>query len=166
MAADVWQRVIRHADIVIWCTHATQAWRQSEAAVWASLPPELHARSLLLLTRMDKILSDRDRARVIKRVESETRGLFNAVLPVSLVRALDAQEGSAAWDDSGAADLLIRIDALVAEVASGVAPRLLSQAAPQEQGAAPEPVAEAPAPRAEPARIVMPTRVRPRPLKS
>ncbi|NND42545.1 MAG: hypothetical protein HKO04_10780, partial [Silicimonas sp.] len=61
MAATVWQRVVHHADIVLWCSHATQAWRQSEAAVWSTMPHELHSSSLLLLTRMDRILSDRDR---------------------------------------------------------------------------------------------------------
>ena len=35
MDPEVWESVIQHADGVIWCTHATQAWRQSEAAVWS-----------------------------------------------------------------------------------------------------------------------------------
>ncbi|MEM9025044.1 MAG: hypothetical protein AAGB22_14960, partial [Bacteroidota bacterium] len=59
MAADVWQRVIHHADIVVWCSHATQAWRQSEAAVWSTMPTSFHEKSLLLLTRMDRILSEK-----------------------------------------------------------------------------------------------------------
>ena len=37
MPSEVWERVLHFADGVIWCTHATQAWRQSEAAVWASV---------------------------------------------------------------------------------------------------------------------------------
>ncbi|MEM6566696.1 MAG: dynamin family protein, partial [Pseudomonadota bacterium] len=55
MGAEVWQRVIGEADIVIWCSHATQAWRQSEAAVWSTMPDNLYDKSLLLLTRMDRI---------------------------------------------------------------------------------------------------------------
>ncbi len=39
MSSDVWERMVPYMDAVIWCTHATQAWRQSEAAVWASMPP-------------------------------------------------------------------------------------------------------------------------------
>src|SRR6056297_2720423 len=75
MAANIWQRVIHNATSVVWCTHATQAWRQSEAAVWDSLPPALHEKSLLLLTRMDKINSGSDRERLLRRVRRETDGL-------------------------------------------------------------------------------------------
>ncbi len=37
MSSEVWERALHLADGVIWCTHATQAWRQSEAAVWATV---------------------------------------------------------------------------------------------------------------------------------
>jgi len=161
MAADVWQRMIHHADVVIWCSHATQAWRQSEAAVWGTMPKELYDRSVLLLTRMDKILSERDQGRVIKRVESETKGLFRKVLPASLIKALSAREGSDVWAQCGATDLVSEVNALVAEVSTG------ERRAPvnTENGTA---VAHdaVDTPKARPARIVMPTRVRPRPLES
>ncbi len=161
MAADVWQRVIHNADIVIWCSHATQAWRQSEAAVWSTMPKELYERSILLLTRMDKILSDRDRMRVIKRVKSETKGLFRDVLPVSLIKAIDAAEGSPEWDECGATDLVSLLNDLVSEVAGG-APRPVHA----DQPASPDNPDAVSAPKAKPARIVMPTRVRPRPLQT
>ena len=119
---------------------------------------------------MDKILSERDRMRVIKRVESETKGLFRKVLPVSLIHALQAEEGSDIWDTSGATDLMVLLHELVDEVAlGGGAPRarqaeVASDAGPGEAagGAAPDAISP---PRAKPARIVMPTRVRPRPLQ-
>ena len=41
MSSDVWERALGEVDAVIWCTHATQAWRQSEAAVWAEMPDEI-----------------------------------------------------------------------------------------------------------------------------
>ena len=168
MAADVWQRVIHHADVVIWCSHATQAWRQSEAAVWSTMPKDFYERSLLLLTRMDKILSERDQGRVIKRVESETKGLFRKVLPVSLIRALEAEEGSEVWNNCGATDLVALLNTLVSEVGNSGARRPAPFAAAPGAGEAPSP--DAPdavsTPRAKPARIVMPTRVRPRPLQS
>ncbi len=164
MAADVWQRVIHHADVVIWCSHATQAWRQSEAAVWSTMPPELYDRSLLLLTRMDKILSDRDRMRVIKRVQSETKGLFRKVLPVSLIKALEAEEGSDVWDASGATELMTTLGELVHQAETGET----QSRTPMVEDESRPLVAEAAVdtPRAKPARIVMPTRVRPRPLQS
>jgi hypothetical protein len=104
MSSEVWQRMISKADGVLWCSHATQAWRQSEAAVWASLPPELYQRSLLLLTRIDKITSDRDRQKVIRRVRAETDGLFLECLPISLLEATTQQDDYDVWLKSGAED--------------------------------------------------------------
>lgn len=172
MAAEVWQRVIHNADIVIWCSHATQAWRQSEAAVWSTMPAALHQKSILLLTRMDRILSDRDRERVIRRVEKETRGLFRAVLPASLIKALEAEGDPQAWADSGADRLLELLAELVDEVneAAAEAPAQGARSRPVSRRVrstlAPSSVAgsigEEITPK--PARIVMPTRVRPRSL--
>ena len=102
MQSDVWQAVIGEADHIIWCTHATQAWRQSEAATWEGQPEELRQKSLLLLTRFDKLLTPRDRDRVISRVRRETKGLFHKVFPLSLTQALSAGDDSEIWDQSGA----------------------------------------------------------------
>jgi hypothetical protein len=103
MGSEVWERVIGRADGVIWCTHATQAWRQTEASVWESLDPGLFDRSLLLITRFDKLLNETDRARVLRRVERETEGLFSARLPISLTRALAAGDDPELQERSGAA---------------------------------------------------------------
>ncbi len=85
MSPDVWDALLPLADIVIWCTPATQAWRQSEAAIWDMVPVLLQQKSLLLLTRMDKVSPSSNRARVKDRVVRETNGLFRDVLPVSLL---------------------------------------------------------------------------------
>lgn len=102
MSSDVWERVIGQADGVLWCTHATQAWRQSEAAVWKSLPPELYSRSFLLLTRYDKLLTEGDQERVVKRVHRETEGLFAGLFPISLTNAIAAKDDRGLWELSGA----------------------------------------------------------------
>ena len=167
MSADVWRRVVHHADIVLWCSHATQAWRQSEAAVWSTMPKELQSRSLLLLTRMDRILSERDRERVIRRVEKETNGLFRKVLPVSLLQALEAGENASKWEESGAAALSDALVDLIDEVQSSApggrqVSRVRSRVAPGVAGSIGEDVS----PVQKPKRVVMPTRVRPRPLTS
>lgn len=167
MAAEVWQRVVHHADIVLWCSHATQAWRQSEAAVWSTMPRELYGKSLLLLTRMDRILSERDRERVIRRVEKETRGLFREVIPVSLLKALEAGTDASKWEESGAAALSDTLVDLIDEVASGemgrrTVSRVRSRALPGIEASLGEDVSQPP----KPQRVVMPTRVRPRPLTS
>nr|MCU0909643.1 hypothetical protein [Paracoccaceae bacterium] len=114
------------ADGVIWCSHATQAWRQSEAAVWEGVDPALFPRSMLLLTRIDKIASLHDRARVMARVRRETDGMFRAVYPISLTEALAAGDDPEVWAASGAeafADALLEtVQAMGREIAAGRAP--------------------------------------------
>ncbi|MFN3993285.1 MAG: hypothetical protein ACK4IU_10320, partial [Tabrizicola flagellatus] len=63
---------------------------------------EMRDNSLLLVTRFDKILGDKDRAKVIKRVRQETEGLFADVFPVSLLQAMRAGEDEGLWIESGA----------------------------------------------------------------
>ncbi len=165
MAAEVWQRVIHEADIVLWCSHATQAWRQSEAAVWATMPPDLYEKSLLLLTRMDRILSERDRDRVVRRVRRETEGLFRDVLPVSLIKAVEANGDPELWAESGADALITTLMGLVDEVASGVTGRHVSRiVSGTDHGGLDDAIGERVV--EKPKKIVMPTRVRPRPLVS
>ena len=101
IAADVWQSMLPLADAVVWCTPATQAWRQTEAAIWEDTPPELHERSTLLVTRFDKVLTRDDGERLLARVRREVDGLFRHVLPACLTDALQAREDEEAWQASG-----------------------------------------------------------------
>ena len=109
MAPDVWDRLLPEMDIAIWCTPATQAWRQSEAALWDGLPPALQKRSMLLLTRIDKV-SIADRPRVLKRVRSEAESQFRHVIPVALLTASNSDEAS---DASGMTRVLSALDDLL-----------------------------------------------------
>lgn len=102
MSSAVWERMLPEVDAVIWCTHATQAWRQSEAAVWDEMPQAVRDNSILLITRFDKLTNEKDRSRVIKRVSRETQGLFGGTFPVSLLQAIQAGEDYDRWEASGA----------------------------------------------------------------
>jgi hypothetical protein len=102
MSSEVWERMTHLADGVLWCTHATQAWRQSESGVWNGFPAEMRRNSLLLITRFDKIHGDADRAKVLRRVTQEVDGLFAEVYPVSLLKAMNAGEDEDKWVESGA----------------------------------------------------------------
>ncbi|TCP44242.1 dynamin family protein [Rhodovulum marinum] len=102
MDPSVWEGVIGQADGVIWCTHATQAWRQSEAAVWEELSDRLAQSSILLLTRCDKLVTEEDRARVLKRVKREAEDQFAAVFPISLTQAVAGRDDWDLWTASGA----------------------------------------------------------------
>ena len=106
MPADTWDAVVGKSDHVIWCTHATQAWRQSEAAAWDRMREATSGMNLLLVTQFDKLRNPRDRARVLGRVATETAGKFTAVYPISLLDAVSAGEDFKAWKDSGAHEFM------------------------------------------------------------
>lgn len=120
MSADVWQRMLCEVDAVLWCTHATQAWRQSEAAVWDTIPEAVREKSILLVTRFDKLTTDRDRRRVLARLGKETDGLFGATFPISLTEALAAGDDYEAFDASGGGDFLQHFIPLIDTLAETV----------------------------------------------
>jgi hypothetical protein len=100
-----WIKSIGYANAVLWCSHAGQAWRESERSAWESLPERLRRHSLLLVTRADKINSDIDRMKIDTRLRRETESLFGGRLFISLTSALRALEGdgdAALWTSSGA----------------------------------------------------------------
>ncbi|MEP2641487.1 dynamin family protein [Roseobacter sp.] len=101
MSPDVWERILPLADAVIWCSPATQAWRQSEAAVWDTVPDRIQRRSFLLLTRGDMLVTQTDRAKVLRRVQSMTDGMFHQAMMVSLTQARDAGDDAQMWEASG-----------------------------------------------------------------
>jgi hypothetical protein len=102
MPSDVWERILPLADAVLWCTPATQAWRQSEAAVWEAVEDRIKQHSLLIVTRADMLVTERDRNKVFKRVKSETSALFADMVMMSLTKAQGVQDDEEMWADSGA----------------------------------------------------------------
>ncbi|TFL20208.1 dynamin family protein [Jannaschia formosa] len=157
MDSEVWERMLPEVDIVLWCTHATQAWRQSEDAAWALVPEDVQARSMLLVTRFDKLTTDRDRRRVMARLDAETEGLFAGVYPLSLLDALTAAEDGdpEGWEASGARrfseDLHVALAALD--------PSVPTPSAAPDPAPVPEPEQAAPSARRVSRRIV-PRRIR------
>jgi hypothetical protein len=110
-----WIRTVGYANAVLWCTHAAQAWRESERGAWIDLPQRLREVSLLLVTRKDKLKSAEDLGKVDRRLRRETADLFNAHLFLSLTHALAASQSGnvAAWEASGARDFAEKLDILV-----------------------------------------------------
>jgi hypothetical protein len=160
MPTDTWDALATGRDHVIWCTHATQAWRQSEAAAWDRMRPATSGQNLLLITQFDKLRTPRDRARVLDRVTAETAGKFEAVFPVSLLDALAAGDNFDAWQNSGAHALMQQIVEIILQPrAEALAPDAPALAAPD---AAPAEIAPAPtdtAPSSSGEVRVMPRRV-------
>ncbi|WP_170559928.1 dynamin family protein [Ruegeria atlantica] len=98
ISTDVWRRAVGQANGVLWCTHATQAWRETERATWVALPERLQHNSLLLVTRADT-LGPKDRQKVLRRVNREAGHLFNRSILFS------ARDAIIARDKSGDAEL-------------------------------------------------------------
>ncbi|MGV6805108.1 MAG: dynamin family protein [Ruegeria sp.] len=99
--ADVWRRAVGQANGVLWCTHSTQAWRETERATWVSLPERLQNNSLLLVTRADA-LGQKDRQKVLRRINREAGHLFNRTILFS------ARDAIVARDKTGDAELWSR----------------------------------------------------------
>ncbi|MEL7300753.1 MAG: dynamin family protein [Pseudomonadota bacterium] len=160
LPAQYWETLITQVDLVIWCTPAHQAWRQSEAALWETVPEELRERSLLLITRIDKILSEDDRRRILQRATNEAGHLFAQVSAASLTEALAAPHDETALERSGVADMvrfLIRMLERVGDTSRGpFVPHV-------EAGAAPPPLADATPvatpPTAAPPGLIVPRRI-------
>ena len=116
MARDVWARIMPFADGVLWCSPATQAWRQSEAAVWDEIDERVRQKSILLLTRADMLLNEKDKFKVLKRVRTEAGSLFSDVMLISLILARDAGENEEMWDRSGADEFVSSFLGLVQSI--------------------------------------------------
>lgn len=84
-----WERMIEVSDAAVWCTPSTQAWRQSERASWREVPERFRKHSILLLTQADKLESDADREKVLRRVTRDAKDEFAAIFMLSLVQPGD-----------------------------------------------------------------------------
>lgn len=136
LAAQDHLDILAAASGVIWCTHAAQAWRESERAMWAAMPERLRQNSILLVTPADKLRSEEDVAKIEARLARETNGLFAARIFASLKTALAAQraDNPMAWEASGAAELVSTLESILRRV-SRQRERLLSRYLGQEDAA-------------------------------
>jgi hypothetical protein len=118
-AAEAALDAAERADLAIWCTRSSQAWRHSERLVWLSLPARLRPRSLLLATHRDTLNQPEDAQRVAMRLRREAGDLFRAVIMLSIpdaVAAVDPQTGvldGERWQASGAQDLASELMAML-----------------------------------------------------
>lgn len=87
LARESWIGAVHYAHMVIWCTHATQAWRQTEQSLWSSLPKRLRSKSFLAATRADMLTTPEDQQKVLRRLRRETENLFGDVILMSTAAA-------------------------------------------------------------------------------
>lgn len=86
---EMWQQMVAYADTVIWCSNATQAWRQSEKSVWKDMPETLRRSSTILITHADRMADQRQADRVLRRVRREAGEFFEHFLLASLISDTD-----------------------------------------------------------------------------
>jgi len=103
---ETWLSLMDDVDCVIWCTHATQAWRQSEAALWEQISQQIQGPNHLVVTQFDKLRSDRDQGRVMGRLQAEAGEAFDGIIPIATLEAINAGMDETVWRNSGGAALI------------------------------------------------------------
>ena len=71
-------------NALIWCTPTTQAWKETERAVWVRLPKRLKQSTILALTFADLVEDRQEIARVRARLQHEA-GPFLKIIAVSAI---------------------------------------------------------------------------------
>ncbi|MFV0368692.1 MAG: dynamin family protein [Hyphomicrobiaceae bacterium] len=66
--------------IPVWCTTATQAWKESERRRWLEQAPRFRRNGILAVTRLDLIGDQRLIARLFSRLDDAAGGYFHAII--------------------------------------------------------------------------------------
>lgn len=95
--------VMASADLLIWVTIASQAWRLTEKSVIERLPPECRARSVLAISRSDKLRSVDDWDKIESRIQRESGPFFSEVVFMQASNALliGSGESDRDWSQTG-----------------------------------------------------------------
>jgi hypothetical protein len=110
------------ADVLVWCTVSTQAWKESERIAWQTLPARLRRWALLVVTHSDLVRDAQDTHKLLRRLRLEA-GEFRDILPVSTITALALLQGerddpdNARWLATGADALDVALNQLLESVA-------------------------------------------------
>ncbi len=102
--------LLKFVDCAIWCTNGTNAWRETERHLWAQVPEELRANSLLAVTHSDLPPVRDSLDRVLKRLEKEKNGMFRSIVPIGTpvaVRAMsqEPEPDISLWESCGGQNL-------------------------------------------------------------
>jgi hypothetical protein len=67
------------ADLLLWCTVATQAWKESERRLWMTISGRHRRYAILVATHEDSLRDDEDRRKIRARLTAETAECFRAI---------------------------------------------------------------------------------------
>lgn len=151
---DRWSEMINFADYAIWCTNATQAWRQSEKSFWDELPGRFVGPATVVISHADRMPDEKTADRVLRRVKREADSYFSHFIMASLINDLDVRKIKNHIVDGliGKIELAGKENKLVQDFSTAQQKAI----APAAQATPAAPVAEAPT-----ARVVVPRRVKP-----
>ncbi|WP_420583991.1 dynamin family protein [Ruegeria sp.] len=102
--------LLKFVDCAIWCTNGTNAWRETERHLWARVPQELRANSLLAVTHTDLPHVSNSLDRVLARLNKEKGEFFRSVVPIGTPVAVKAmaqepEPDFAMWETCGGQNL-------------------------------------------------------------
>ncbi|MEM9317982.1 MAG: dynamin family protein [Pseudomonadota bacterium] len=108
---------VESADIIIWTTIASQAWRLSEKTILDRCENR-SSLAIMVVSRGDKLRSDEDREKLMGRLERETGDYFRDIVMMhgkdTLIAA--AAEDDEAWETTAAPVLLTYLREMAEEV--------------------------------------------------
>lgn len=111
--AEAKSRWLKSADIRLWCTPATQAWKASEQAIWTALGAP-SASSFLVLTHKD-LLSEQQLGEVAERMARETKPYFSHWCAIATPEAIAARNPrgqivkNEVWTSTGVEDFMKKL---------------------------------------------------------
>jgi hypothetical protein len=111
---------VEGTDICVWCTLATQAWRESERQTWLSLPSRFRTNGVLVVTHVDTLAHSGEQQRVRARLGREAGDLFGDIVLLSVPDAMRAVHADGRivdpvlWQDSGGGALVAALEKVVA----------------------------------------------------
>ncbi len=99
--------VIAEADLVIWVTIASQAWRLSEQALIEGLPYDIRDKSILAISRADKLKTSEDLDKIETRLQKDASRFFSEIvfMQASRDKLERAVSDTRAWEETGGAAL-------------------------------------------------------------
>lgn len=80
----------RQVEATIWCTLATQAWKETEILAWKSVPPMHRKSALMFVTYKDAIRKGKDETKILSRLHHTAGALFDEIILVSLRDAVQS----------------------------------------------------------------------------
>ncbi|GHF65935.1 GTPase [Seohaeicola zhoushanensis] len=136
-------QILAEADLLVWTTIASQAWRLTERNLVAQMPRPLHQRATLVVTRGDKLRLAADIRRVHRRLIVEACEFFDAVVFMGAAkRTIEASaESEESYIRSGGRDLATALRGFAAQIAAIPGRLDIAAPAPRPVGAPGRPAA-------------------------